>query len=241
MRRAERGWVTAGGGLALASLALAVGLLAASPARADLDPTKPDEKAPDAAGHGDAPVPHQNPLPGIIDLMREVEDALAEADTEGWTQREQERIVEALKGQQDTVKLLEKLIEEIESQAQQQGGGGGGQSSGKASGSKGQRKPGGKRKSGNRSKSTDPQKSGQNGQEKKSKQQAQNDRRSQAKKRQDAAAAAAAAKRAKAGDGWGNLPMKAAREVLESTARKKPLSYREQLDRYFKRLTKGRR
>jgi hypothetical protein len=70
--------------------------------------TSPDAKIPEDSGTS-------NPLPGIIDLMHEVEVMLAEAETDQWTQAEQKRIVDALDLGAEAVGALQKLIAKIES------------------------------------------------------------------------------------------------------------------------------
>ncbi|MFC1707675.1 hypothetical protein ACFL59_12810 [Planctomycetota bacterium] len=86
------------------------------PALADVSPDDKDD-VPDTGGSSSdvAEQPQKNPLPEIIDLMRQVEDRLAEADAERFTQEEQQRIIDALELGGDAVDELEKLIEYIES------------------------------------------------------------------------------------------------------------------------------
>jgi hypothetical protein len=79
----------------------------------------------------------------------------------------------------------------------------------------------------------------QSGQKEVDGQQATNDQKSQAALEAEAAGQGAAAP--KAGGEWGNLPMKEAREVMESSRRQMPQKYREQLERYYKGLSNGGR
>ena len=57
---------------------------------------------------------HEIKLPEVTDLMRKVEQRLAEAETGQWTQSEQERIVRALEGQDAAVAKLKAIIAELE-------------------------------------------------------------------------------------------------------------------------------
>lgn len=103
---------------ALGSAALAT--LAPAGARADVEPLPAGADAPDAAGTGapEAAAADEVPtLPEIVDLMHGCEEALAEADADIFTQRQQERIVEALTLGDDVVERLRRLIEDIESKA----------------------------------------------------------------------------------------------------------------------------
>lgn len=108
-----------GGGVALADVSFASRpVIAHSELNGPMSPgDREREKVPDAQGTGkDMPAPEKqkNPLPGIVDQMKQVERRLAEADTGRWTREEQERIVEALKLEGGVVEALQKLIEEIE-------------------------------------------------------------------------------------------------------------------------------
>lgn len=56
----------------------------------------------------------ENPLKKILDLLKDVEDRLVDADTGDWTQEEQRQVVEALKRQDQATKALDDLIEQIQ-------------------------------------------------------------------------------------------------------------------------------
>jgi hypothetical protein len=83
-------------------------------ASADVEP----EEAPDTAGTGvEQPVaPDENPLPEIVELMREVEQALADSHADQPIQAQQKKIVEALDFGNDALDQLQKLIEFVENQ-----------------------------------------------------------------------------------------------------------------------------
>jgi hypothetical protein len=90
-------------------LSLAVVLALAGTASADV---KPGERK---GAEEQPPEPKKNPLPPIIEQMKDAERRIAESETGRWTQEEQQRIVDALKLEGSAVEALEKLIKEIES------------------------------------------------------------------------------------------------------------------------------
>ncbi|MHC4390043.1 MAG: hypothetical protein ACYS22_01840 [Planctomycetota bacterium] len=226
--------------------ALVIVLCGALGAQADVEP----DEAPDKAGTGVPEMPKQeNPLPKIVELMREVEQALADSHADQPTQAQQQKIVEALEFGNDALEQLAKLIEMAENSAQSSGQGGGSQSeSGQPSpGSSGQRRRSGQtRRDDPNAKGTNPQEQGKSDTEKRGAQnettdpnQAQNDKKSAGANPDDPSKAGA--NQPKAGGEWGNLPMKEAREMMESQRRKMPQKYREQLERYYKGLSEGKR
>lgn len=78
---------------------------------------KPGEGAEGQPGAGGL---EENPLPKILELMKNVEGRLFEADTGDFTQDEQRQIVEAMKFEEKTHEALEELIRKIEEQMQKQ-------------------------------------------------------------------------------------------------------------------------
>ena len=70
--------------------------------------TPGDEKAGDAED--------QNPLPKILDLMKEAEARLNDADPGEYTQEDQKKIVEAMKFEDKARAALDVLIKKIEHQ-----------------------------------------------------------------------------------------------------------------------------
>lgn len=62
----------------------------------------------------------ENPLPKILELMKQVEGRLFEADTGDFTQDEQRQIIEAMRFEEKSHEALEELIKKIEEQAQKQ-------------------------------------------------------------------------------------------------------------------------
>ena len=93
-------------------LAVAAGLaFGAAPAALASDDDKQKQDAPEPGGHDHA---KKNPLPEIVDLMRKVEERLADAETGEGTRAEQERIARALEGQTAALDRLKKFIKEIE-------------------------------------------------------------------------------------------------------------------------------
>ena len=62
----------------------------------------------------------ENPLPKILELMKQVEGRLFEADTGEFTQDEQRQIVEAMRFEDKTHEALEELIRKIEEEMQKQ-------------------------------------------------------------------------------------------------------------------------
>lgn len=225
------------------ALLLTAALAFAPPARADLRPDEDREETevPDSAGRGDVPQEGmENPLPGIVELMRKVELSLVETDTERWTQAEQQRIVEALELGGEAVSELEKLIDKIEQMASQAQGGGGSSSGAQSSGErKPQPRPRGERKQ-DQGQKLDPgeqQQKPDGGQKEQSDERpAENDGRTSGQMDAEERGGQAPQRTASDAESWGNLPMKQAREVMESTQRKKPLKFREQLEAYFRRL-----
>lgn len=58
--------------------------------------------------------PEANPLPKILDLMKEVEARLNDADPDEVTQADQKKLVEAMKFEDKTRAALDDLIRQIE-------------------------------------------------------------------------------------------------------------------------------
>ena len=239
----------------LSSVALILAL--AAPAFADIKQgDKP--KVPETGGQSkDAPGPEEkkNPLPGIIELMKQVEKKIVETDTGRWTQEEQDKIANALKGEGDAVDSLRKLIEEVESQAQQGGGGGDQQQQQQKQQQqgKGQKKqqPMKERGQDEQNKPMDPAARDKAEQEKrqreqKQKEQQQNQNQSQNDKKSSSDPSSADYKLDKKGPGagaevWGTLPPKAQREVLEAKRREPPVEWRKQLEDYYRKLAQPKK
>ena len=192
--------------------------------------------------------------------MKEVERRLAETDSGSWTQEEQERIVKALELEGKSIDALKKLIEEIE---QNQSGGGGG-------GGKGKPKPGGQDKGGQPQKQggerqqdqgerpVNPQgeKPGEQPKDKdgrpmrpdKSKQQERNDQQAENDKKSEKpmppageTGAPGARQGQSAGESWGSLPPKQAREVIDAKRREPPQQWRKQIEDYFRKLAETKK
>jgi hypothetical protein len=242
--------------------ALAAALLAGAAARADVKPKEP-EKGPDAQGSGSEgdgkPPPMKNPLPEIIEMMKQVERRLAETDTGEWTREEQERIVKALELEGQTVERLKKLIEEIEANQQSGGGGGGGGDA------KGKPKPRSGGQNSGRTPQTERQQdagqqpvnpnAGQNDgrqeqspnrpenqqQGEKNDQEGRNDQARETQLPPGGAAALERARAAAAGETWGSLPPKQAREVMEAKRREPPQQWRKQIEDYFRKLAETKK
>jgi flagellar biosynthesis GTPase FlhF len=86
---------------------------------------KQDEKKGQKPGEGAQGQPgagglEENPLPKILELMKQVEGRLFEADTGDFTQDEQKQIVEAMRFEEKTHEALEELIKKIEEEMQKQ-------------------------------------------------------------------------------------------------------------------------
>lgn len=223
------------------------GLLAAPIARADADPDekKKQEKGPDAEGRGPG-VPHppeENPLPEIIELMRKVEERLAEADAGRWTQEEQQRIAEALKGQELAVGKLRDLIRQAEEQASQgQGGGESNQEKKQQQSREPQPRPEPRREDERRG-AANPQQSGKPQSERNPKdgsRRPEEQRRLAEEREREEAGKADPARAPEATGSWGNLPEKKAREVIDAKSRPKPPQWRRQLEEYYRRLMESR-
>ena len=231
---------------------LIAGCLAAVPAaRADIKPDdekqgeKEKPKGPDSEGRGPGvPQPQQkNPLPDIVDLMREVEQRLAESETSRWTQEEQQRIADALKGQESTVEKLKDLIKEVESQQSQGGGGGAEQQQRERQRGQQQREQQKQRErqQEQQQQPVDPQqqekqKSEQEKQRQQNQQRDPNQRRRESATQPPDGAKADGAHNGAGGEQWGNLPPKQIREVLDAKSRPMPPRFRKQLEEYYKRL-----
>lgn len=91
----------------------------------DLDEAEKNQGQGQAPGQGPGGAPGQggqfeNPLEKILKLMEQVEGRLFDADTGGYTQEEQKKIVEALRFEDKTSAALEELINKVEQQQQQQ-------------------------------------------------------------------------------------------------------------------------
>jgi hypothetical protein len=221
----------------------------APPARASAggsDEKKKDErKAPDAEGHGAGVEghPEKNPLPDIIDLMRKVEERLAEADTGAWTQSEQEKIAKALQGQSDAIDALQKLIKAVEDQArQQQGSGGGGQQDRQRNGQRrqDQRPQGSERKDEERRQPASPEQ--QPGQQDRNRQRTEEQRkRAEESAKEKDPKLDPARGGGNPGERWGDLPAKQAREVIDAKQRPMPPAWRKALEEYYRRLSETRR
>jgi len=112
-------------------LAVSLGALLAAPAaRGDAEPEPGagaedhDQTCPDcgrkkaepaeAAPPADEPADPVEATRKIIDMMREVEDRLAEADADAFTQRQQQKIVDALDLGDDAVVAIQRLIERLD-------------------------------------------------------------------------------------------------------------------------------
>ncbi len=223
-----------------------------APARADIKPEDLEErekerkeereKAPDAQGFGEgvAPPALKNPLPEIVELMRAVEQRLAEAETDRWTQEEQQKIVKALEGQQSSVERLKKLIKEVEESAQQGGGGGdGGRSQRQGGQSRREQERLREREQDGERRPVNPQareqeREGENNRQRDERQRAREERRS--RELPPDAGGPVSERRADAGEQWGNLPPKAMREVIDARRRPMPARFRKQLEEYYRKL-----
>ncbi|RME73824.1 MAG: hypothetical protein D6776_06345 [Planctomycetota bacterium] len=229
----------------VAVVALGVGLLAAG-ARADIRPDEKD-RGPDAQGRGVGERGHdeRNPLVPILDLMRQVQQRLAEADSGRWTQAEQKRIVEALKFGENAVKELDKLIELAEQQSSSSGGGG--SSSGRRSrGGKPQRRRSARqRQSEGQRQAVNPQQRSGQPREQQDNRAARNDQRRLGSRQSGgdpgSDSAGAGRKRPSEADRWGDLPMKEVREALDARRSELPPRWRALLERYYRRLAESQR
>jgi hypothetical protein len=228
-------------GVALLALALALApsgrASAAAAAGDDGKKEKKTEPAPDQEGHGPGVHPEQkNPLPEIIDLMRKVEEKLADAETNDWTRDEQEKIVKALEGQASAIDKLRELIKQVEEQSQSGGGGGGGQDRKPRQGGEGQKQPKPRQKDED-SKPVNPeqQQSGDKPQDGKRRDQ-RPERRDEHRPPEDAQGGGEA-RHANPGDKWGDLPSKQAHEVIDAKQKSMPPEYRKQLEEYYRKLT----
>ncbi len=236
--------------LGLFALALVLALPGGS-ALADLKPGEKEEKGPKEQGFGKDGQEQQegpkNPLPGIVELMKEVERRIAEIDTGTWTQEEQERIVKALDLERGVIEALKKLIEEVESRPPEgSGGGAGGDPQGppRSGSRKGDRqKQMSERKQEGQQTPVDPQgqkqdqqkQDQQKGERERSEQQARNDRKAEG----EPPAAEYQLERSRAGAPgvpWGNLPPKQAREAMEAARREPPVQWRKQIEDDYKKL-----
>lgn len=238
---------------AFGAIALAA-MLAAPTATADIDPTPPDKEAPDTGGtRGGAAegageeIDPAKAVGDIEELMRDIEQALAESDADLWTQRQQKKVSDALELGGKSVDQLKKLIKHLEEQAGKGGGGGGqGQKGGqKPQGGQGKApKPQGSRSNDTGGRKLNPQ-SGQKPQgadrPKPGETPEQASRRMEIERELQIRRAASIRRTASGNDSWGNLPQKQAREVMDANARPKPLKYRSKLEEYYKRLAEGDR
>jgi hypothetical protein len=169
--------------------------------------------------------------------MRKVEERLADAETDRWTQEEQEKIAKALEGQEEAIERLKKLIEEAEAQAQ--GGSGG---------SERQEEKGGKseeererrlreRKEDGRRQPVDPQQQpGERQREREQEEREREQERREAKPPAEQPRGGGAERPANPGAKWGDLPPKEAREMLDSKRKAMPPRWRRQLEEYYKKL-----
>jgi hypothetical protein len=230
------------------AFALVLVLGAASTVFADVKPgDKKEEKAPDAQGTGrDMPKgpleKMKNPLPGIVEQMKNVEKRLAETETGSWSQEEQQRIVDALKIEGDVIDALQKLIEEVENQPPQGGGGGGDQQmkERQRQQSKSQQQRSQKeRQSEGQEKPADMQK--KPGEKE---QQQQDEARNNEKKEGDPGRNDYRLDRQSnpnAGDSWGHLPVKARQAVIDARRAEPPPQWRKQIEDYFRTLAEPRK
>jgi hypothetical protein len=204
----------------------------------------------------------KNPLKKILELLKDVEDRLIDADTGDWTQEEQRRIIEALNMQENAKKALDKLIEDIQ-KAQNQSKSQSGQS-----GQKKDKKSGkGQSQSQKRENETPEQRRKRQNKERremeKKKKQQQGKKREQgqkkqgqkkqgqkkpkngqgSKQKQDKKTAKLA--KDKSGDldpkkskvqPWGNLPLKLHQDVEKARREAVPDKYKDMINGYRKRI-----
>ncbi|GIW72350.1 MAG: hypothetical protein KatS3mg102_1892 [Planctomycetota bacterium] len=221
-----------------AALVVAGAALLPVPARADITPEEMD-RGPDAGGRADRDPQSQNPLPAIVELMRQVQQRLIEADTSRSTQQRQQRIVKALELGDQALQQLGRLIELAEEQAQQSSGGGG--EAQRQAGSSGQQQRRQMRErermENTRPAAPDRQQGGQ--QHERNERAGQNDQRRLERSGGDPGSEARGAGRDRQpseAERWGDLPMKQVREVLDTRRHELPARWRAALEAYYKRL-----
>ena len=177
----------------------------------------------------------KNPLPRIIDLMKKVRDRLEESDTGKWTQSEQRKIVEALTGQRNVIRLLEKLIKKAEEMQQSSSSESqGGKQDKQRQKQEKKKKEAGKKKQkerkdqGRKKKPVNPQND----------KKVRNDDRRLVKPKKNPKEEIGPAGRGRGSEKWGDLPPHLTDHVQESMRKKFPPRWERHLEKYFKRLSK---
>jgi hypothetical protein len=203
----------------------------------------------------------KNPLKKILELLKDVENRLVDADTGEWTQEEQRRIIEALNLQRNAKKALDKLIEDIQKAQSQSQSQSSKSKQKKEQSKKDQQGQGKKRENETPEQRRKRQERERKEQQKRKQQQKQKELEKQAKKKPEQGKkkkpengqlskkeqAKRAAKLRKeqlnalkskksAVQPWGNLPLKLHQDVEKARREEVPEKYRDIINGYRKRI-----